>query len=168
MKIRRHLLTCLLVSAVLAPLGGGWAESAEGKGKRGGGTVLQAATSFVGLEVRDSGGERIGEIRDILLDTRRELLAYAVIATGGLLGIGDEVVVVPWRYLSVREGEKTVLIPLTREKLARTPRRTSDQSDEEFARAVEKFYGIPPYWQDRPENRKRSGRNGGERGKRSP
>jgi sporulation protein YlmC with PRC-barrel domain len=139
-------------------------ENPPGKTVKGGTAVLQAASSFVGLEVRDSRGEKIGEVRDLLLDTRRELLVYAVIATGGLLGIGDDVVVVPWRFLSVRDGEKAALLAVPREKLTRTPKRTPEQSDEEFARAVEKFYGIPPYWEDRPEKRGRSGRSGGEGG----
>lgn len=93
LKILTGILIFLLPAAGAAQKGGAERDSA----------FLQAASGFIGLEVRDSGGVRIGEIRDILLDTQRERLAYAVIATGGVLGIGNEVVVVPWRFLKVEE-----------------------------------------------------------------
>lgn len=60
---------------------------------------LSAATSFYARTVVDPAGEVVGSISDLMLDLDRGCVAYAVVATGGFLGVGERLFAVPWRAL---------------------------------------------------------------------
>jgi sporulation protein YlmC with PRC-barrel domain len=65
-------------------------DSARGPGSR-----LSAATSFFARTVVDSDGEMLGSISDLMLDLERGRIAYAVVATGGIMGIGERLFAIP-------------------------------------------------------------------------
>src|SRR5690242_913875 len=55
---------------------------------------------IVGTEVRTKTGEKIGDIRDLVLDgTGRVRLA--IVSTGGFLGLGDTLHAVPWDVMTL-------------------------------------------------------------------
>lgn len=68
-------------------------------GPAGPGPRLSAATSFCARTVVDSDGEVVGSISDLMLDLECGRVAYAVVATGGFLGVGELLFAVPWRAL---------------------------------------------------------------------
>src|SRR6185369_10995763 len=72
----------------------GSAGVAEGPGPR-----LSAATSFYARVVVDSDGDVLGSISDLILDLERGCVAYAVLSTGGFMGMGERMFAVPWRAL---------------------------------------------------------------------
>src|SRR5687767_7463824 len=77
-------------------------EGARVSGRRGsddGGQrpEVMAASSLEGESVINRQGESIGEIEEIMLDVASGRIAYAVLAVGGFLGIGEKYFAVPWR-----------------------------------------------------------------------
>ncbi|MEO7598853.1 MAG: PRC-barrel domain-containing protein [Opitutus sp.] len=60
----------------------------------------QHADDIIGQDVRSSTGEDLGEVQDLLVDTNEGRIAYALISTGGILGIGDTVHVLPFSAFS--------------------------------------------------------------------
>jgi sporulation protein YlmC with PRC-barrel domain len=74
----------------------------------GPGRRLSAATSFYARTVIDTDGEVLGSISDLMLDLDRGRIAYAVVATGGFMGIGERLFAVPWRALRAM-GQQFVL-----------------------------------------------------------
>jgi sporulation protein YlmC with PRC-barrel domain len=68
-------------------------------GRHGPGSRLSAATSYFSRTVVDSDGEMLGSIADLMLDLERGQIAYAVVACGGIMGIGERLFAVPWRAL---------------------------------------------------------------------
>ena len=46
-------------------------------------------------EVRSSAGETVGKIVDFMLDTERGSVVYAVMAVGGVLGVGAKMLAIP-------------------------------------------------------------------------
>jgi sporulation protein YlmC with PRC-barrel domain len=77
-------------------------------GRHGPGSRLSAATSYFSRTVVDSDGEMLGSIADLMLDLERGQIAYAVVACGGIMGIGERLFAVPWRALRPL-GEQFVL-----------------------------------------------------------
>lgn len=67
--------------------------------RAGPGRRLSAATSFYARTVVDPAGEVLGSISDLMLDLERGRIAYAVVATGGFMGIGERLFAVPWKAL---------------------------------------------------------------------
>ena len=60
---------------------------------------LSPAAALCGWPVLDSGGEVAGSIADVVIDLERGCIAYALVASGGFLGVGEKVAAVPWRAL---------------------------------------------------------------------
>jgi sporulation protein YlmC with PRC-barrel domain len=67
---------------------------ADGPGLR-----LTPAASLCGATVVDDAGEVIGSVADLILDLDRGRLAYAVVAMGGFVGVGEKLFAVPWSAL---------------------------------------------------------------------
>jgi sporulation protein YlmC with PRC-barrel domain len=62
----------------------------------GPGARLSPAASLCGTIVLDDGGDIVGSIADLMLDVERGRVAYAVVATGGFVGVGEKLFAVPW------------------------------------------------------------------------
>ena len=63
---------------------------------------------IIGSEVRDRAGERIGDIRDLVLDDRGTI-RLAIVSTGGFLGVGDRLHAVPWEVLAPGPRDDRIL-----------------------------------------------------------
>ena len=48
-------------------------------------------------EVETESGQRVGFIKDLIIDAESGAIAFAILSTGGLFGIGSKLFVVPWR-----------------------------------------------------------------------
>lgn len=60
---------------------------------------LSPAAALCGWMVLDRSGDAIGSISDLMLDLERGRVAYAVIASGGFVGVGEKIFAVPWSAL---------------------------------------------------------------------
>lgn len=59
---------------------------------------------IAGRDVVGQGNEKLGEVNDVVIDPRDGTIAYVVVSSGGLLGIGDDLRVLPANALEVRDG----------------------------------------------------------------
>jgi len=57
-------------------------------------------TSLIQDDVYDTAGKFLGEIEEIVLDTRTGCVRHAVVALGGFLGIGRKRFAIPWSALT--------------------------------------------------------------------
>ena len=63
--------------------------------KSGPGPALMGADTLIGNDVHNHEDDDLGDIKEIMLDMRSGTIAYAVLAFGGLLGIGEKLFAVP-------------------------------------------------------------------------
>ena len=81
------------------------------------------ASMFVGQDVTNAAGEKVGDIRDLLFD-RSGRITMAVIGVGGFLGLGEKYVAVPYAALTITsgaKGERIVTAALSKEALQEAP-----------------------------------------------
>lgn len=52
--------------------------------------------SLIGAEIRNPAGERLGDITELMIDLETGEIAYAVLAVGGFLGLGEKLFALPW------------------------------------------------------------------------
>lgn len=72
--------------------------------------MLVGTTQLTASRVCDAQGKHLGSIDDIVIDTRTGCARYAVVALGGLFGIGCRRYAVPWSALTVdAESRRFVL-----------------------------------------------------------
>lgn len=81
------------------------------------------ASMFFGQDVTNAAGEKVGDIRDLLFDKSGRITS-AVIGVGGLLGLGEKYVAIPFSALVVTsgaKGERIVTATLSKETLQNAP-----------------------------------------------
>jgi len=78
------------------------------------------ASKIIGTNVRNRQGDKIGDVEDIVLD-RNGNIAYAVVSTGGFLGIGDRLHAVPWKSLIPVANEDHFMLDMDRKRLEAAP-----------------------------------------------
>lgn len=71
-----------------------------------------SAAELLGARVRSADGEDVGKVQDLALSAEAEVVA-AVVSVGGVLGVADKLIAVPYADLRVWDDE-TLAIPLTR------------------------------------------------------
>jgi sporulation protein YlmC with PRC-barrel domain len=72
---------------------------------------------LVGTDVKDSVGENVGDVKDVAIDLGRGQLAYVVISTGGVMGVGDKLHGVALsRMLRAADG-KSLSLPVSKDSL---------------------------------------------------
>jgi sporulation protein YlmC with PRC-barrel domain len=65
-------------------------------------------SKILGSEVRTKFGEKVGDIRDIVVDDRGAI-RLAIVSTGGFLGVGDRLHAVPWDLLAPGPKDDRIL-----------------------------------------------------------
>lgn len=111
--------------------------------------VLSAST-LSGDRVRNSAGEDLGKIQDIMIDVSSGRVAYAVLSFGGFLGIGDKLFAVPWNALTVDEVNKEIVLDADKQMLENAPGFDKDNwpdfADPNWGSQIHSHYGREPYW----------------------
>jgi len=112
--------------------------------------VLGAST-LAGDRVRNTAGEDLGKIEQIMIDLSSGQVAYVVLSFGGFLGIGDKLFAVPWDAFRIDQGEHQFVLEVDRQTLDQAPGFNKDawpdMADPTFAATVHGHYGRTPYWQ---------------------
>jgi hypothetical protein len=78
---------------------------------------------IIGTRIKNTAGKDLGEIDQLLID-RNGKVTHAVIGLGGVAGVGEKKVVVPWadlKFAPVTEGKKNA-ITMDESRLERAPR----------------------------------------------
>ena len=79
-----------------------------------------AKKHILGEAVYNSSDEKIGAVEDLII-TREKAVSYAIVGTGGFLGIDRHDVAIPVGQLK-RQGDKLVLAGATKEGLKALPK----------------------------------------------
>ena len=104
-------------------------------------TDANKATKIIRKEVRNTQNERVGKVKDIVIDTQSGRIAYAVLSTGGLFG-GGKLIAVPLESLSLKPGEEHFLIDAAKDRLAAAPGFSEDNWPKLNAAEGDKTVGL--------------------------
>jgi sporulation protein YlmC with PRC-barrel domain len=86
-------------------------------------TTMLRASKVLGAPLRNARSENLVSVEDLLLD-RNSKVAFAIVGHGGVLGIGENYIPVPWSKLSFTDREDTGLVATmdsTKEQLEKAP-----------------------------------------------
>lgn len=105
------------------------------------------SSNLVGMTVRNTAGEDLGSISDLVLDVEKGNVRYAALSFGGLLGIGDKLFAVPWDQLKLmhdEDDEGYFVLDVEKEKLKVAPgfdkSNWPNTADPEWTRQIDEFY----------------------------
>jgi len=107
---------------------------------------IRSAATLLGSRVRNPAGDGLGKIEDLMVDVATGRVTYAIIAFGGILGVGDKLFPAPWRALTFNERTHECILHVGREQFEQTPGIDPDQwpdmTDPSWDAQVEEFYGM--------------------------
>jgi sporulation protein YlmC with PRC-barrel domain len=84
------------------------------------------ASKLIGATVKNKAGDSIGEISDLVVSPGASITT-AVVKVGGVLGIGDKKIGVPYKNFSVSPDGKTLYLDMTADQLKSMPSYTDDE-----------------------------------------
>lgn len=111
-----------------------------------------SASTLTGDKVRNPEGEQLGSLEEIVIDLDDGRVSYAVVATGGFLGLGNKFFAVPWDMLFVDTDNKEIVLDISKDALEGAPGFDQDDwpdtHDRTWVGDVYRYYGRTPYWDD--------------------
>lgn len=99
------------------------------------------ATSLIGNKVYNPEEEKLGDIKDIMVNIHDGKIEYMIIEFGGFLGIGEKLFAVPYQALTLDTNRHAFILNQKREVLENAPGFDKDHWPD--TNAVEKTYA---YW----------------------
>jgi len=110
---------------------------------------FEAAGRLIGSVVENLNGDRLGVVREFVLDLDTGCVAYAILSRGGgFLGTGERYHPVPWHMLELDPESERFVLNLDRETLAHAPAFPKDDwpnlASTEWTREVDAFYKAAP------------------------
>jgi sporulation protein YlmC with PRC-barrel domain len=154
--IRRPKLTsvALAVAASLALPAAGIAQdrspTAAQAPKNAPGTQVNTAgeirlSKLIGMRIHDPGGQALGTIRDVILDTNTGRVHYAVLSLGGAMGIGEKLFAVPLAKLRP-DGKGKLAMAIDKSARESAPafdsRRWPNWNDASVRTPIDQRYGV--------------------------
>src|SRR5262249_31361570 len=77
-------------------------------------TTAILASKVKGTPVYNSQGEKVGTVEDVVLDKTSNNIMFAVLGSGGMLGVGEKYRPIPWSVLDYDQKMGGYVVPLDR------------------------------------------------------
>jgi sporulation protein YlmC with PRC-barrel domain len=109
------------------------------------------ASSVIGTNVVNAKDESLGDIKELVIDPRTRRVAYAVVAFGGFLGMGEKLFAIPFGAFTYNASKNEYLLDVPKARLKEAPGFDSDHwpamTDEKWNRDLHSYYDRAPYWE---------------------
>jgi sporulation protein YlmC with PRC-barrel domain len=111
---------------------------------------VHKASELIGMNVQNVSDQKVGDVNNLGLDLKSGRIAYVILASGGVLGVGDKLYVMPPNAFTLGSDKKTLVTSIDKAKLEGAPvlnnQNWGQVSDTRFAARVYRHYGKQPYW----------------------
>jgi sporulation protein YlmC with PRC-barrel domain len=111
---------------------------------------IQKASEIIGRSVQNDRSEKLGDIKDLVIDPDRYRISYVVLSFGGFLGMGDKLFAIPAGVLQMpgTGGYAVLSVDKDRLKTAKGFDKNNwpNLADPTVATGIYEFYGQKPYW----------------------
>ncbi|MDU1143004.1 PRC-barrel domain-containing protein [Aeromonas rivipollensis] len=108
------------------------------------GSRVLSASTLNGDDVYDPRGEKLGSIKELMLDIDNGKVCYAVLSFGGFLSLGEKLFAVPWSALKVDTENKRFIMDTTEERMKNAPGFDSDNwpnmADTSWEKSIYSYY----------------------------
>ena len=110
-----------------------------------------SASKIIGEAVVNRQNEDLGKIHELVIDAKEGRLAYAVLSSGGFLGMGNRLFAMPWQAFEFASTENKLILNVDKEKLKAAPgfdkdAKWPDFADRTWGTSIYTYYGYEPHW----------------------
>jgi sporulation protein YlmC with PRC-barrel domain len=111
---------------------------------------IQKASKLMGTPVNNLQDEKLGKVENILVDLPSGRVVAVIVASGGFLGMGDELSAVPPTALRFTSDRETLQLDATKELLSSSPHFKANEwpdfAQPSYANGVYRAYRVDPYF----------------------
>lgn len=104
-----------------------------------------SASSLASDDVYNPKGEKLGSIKELMLDIDSGKVCYAVLSFGGFLSVGEKLFAVPWSALTVDTQNKRLVMDTDEDRLKNAPGFDSNNwpnmADATWEKSVHTYFG---------------------------
>jgi predicted nucleotidyltransferase len=79
------------------------------------------ASGLLGMEVRNAENQKLGEVKDLVMDMNSGRISYAVLSVGGFLGIGEKLIALPPGALKATDAGEYLTLNADKAKIQAAP-----------------------------------------------
>ncbi|MBK8162318.1 MAG: PRC-barrel domain-containing protein [Gammaproteobacteria bacterium] len=109
------------------------------------------ASSIIGTDVVNPDGENLGDVKEVVIDPSTGKIAYAVVAFGGFLSMGEKLFAIPFSAFTYDVEDNDYILDVTKEELKEAPgfdaNHWPSMADEKWNRDIYRYYARQPYWE---------------------
>ena len=113
-------------------------------------STLIAANKVAGTDVFNAAGDRMGSIHELMIDKESGQIAFAIMAFGGFLGIGNSYRPLPWSLLRYDKNVGGYVVDIKDNELEDAPSYAVGAQpawgDPDYERKLHDYYGAHPPW----------------------
>lgn len=110
-----------------------------------------SASTLTGDPVKNAAGEKLGDIKDLMIDLQTGRIAYVVLSFGGFLGFGDKLFAIPWGAMKLDTEDHAFVLSVDKERLENAPGFDKDHwpdtSDPRWHSQMHEYYRVSPFWE---------------------
>jgi sporulation protein YlmC with PRC-barrel domain len=111
------------------------------------------ASKVLGESVVNRQSDNMGTILELVIDAAKSRVTYAVLNFGGILGIGNKLLAIPWEAFEFSGIGNKVIINVDKEKLVSAPgfaenENWPDFSDTLWGECIYNYYDFTPPWRE--------------------
>lgn len=103
-------------------------------------------SSLMDFGVKNSNGDDLGSLEDIVIDWQHSRLAYPIISFGGFLGIGDKWFAIPFDAVTLNPLDKTFIFDVDKQMLENAPgfdqNQLPDTTDPNWDQEIRSYWGM--------------------------
>jgi sporulation protein YlmC with PRC-barrel domain len=104
------------------------------------------SSELEGRDILDPQGEKLGTIDSVIIGPNGQV-DYVILSHGGFLGIGENLVPIPWQALQPAAEEDSYMVNINKDQIENAPQysRSGDQPDfqnPEYRQQVHGYYGL--------------------------
>lgn len=103
-----------------------------------------SASSLSGNKVVNAQDEDLGKVEDLMIDTSKGTVDYAVLSFGGVFGIGDKLFAIPMEELNIDTENECCVLDVDKERLKNAPGFDKDHwpntADPKWQSSVRSYY----------------------------
>ena len=118
-----------------------------GEGMAGGLGRAFTGDEIIGVHVKNSQGEILGRISDLVVDEQGRV-ALVILSHGGFLRINEKETAIPFSALRYDQVDNRLFLDISKERLAAAPPFKRSDLDQNRAEYVYRYFGQQPYWSE--------------------
>jgi len=108
-------------------------------------TRFNKASKLIGMEVQNEQGENLGDIKDIVINLQKGTVSYAVLSSGGVLGVGEKLLAVPLTAFSESPDGKHLVLNASKSNISQ-----AESIGNTWPSVQNPSFGAMPFWQQKP------------------